>query len=181
LLTDGLANRGIEDLEELATHSRELYRRGIATSCFGVGHDYNEHLLEAMANAGGGTFHYLETVNAIPLEFERDFNELVNVSLRDTELSLVLPTEVKAKVSAGYLSEVKDNKLSIALGSLYSGKEMKVYITLNLPRRDHDEPVILTATVRGKGEGDYLCEDTKFLNFSVVSADEESARPRIMT
>ncbi len=178
LLTDGLANCGIEDLEELATHSRELFRRGIATSCFGVGHDYNEHLLEAMANAGGGTFHYLETVNAIPLEFEREFNELVSVTLRETELGLVIPEGVEAKVSAGYSSEMRGDELSITLGSLYSGKETRVYITLSISKRDNHEPFILTATVRGKGEGDYVRDDTASLNFSLVSSSEESAQPQ---
>ena len=61
LLTDGLANVGIQDTDELATHASELFRRGVTTSCFGVGLGYNEHLLEAMANSGGGNFHFLET------------------------------------------------------------------------------------------------------------------------
>ena len=51
LLSDGQANRGKTDLEELAHHTEELYRRGVSTSTFGVGLDYNERLLEAM----GGT------------------------------------------------------------------------------------------------------------------------------
>ena len=41
-------------------------------------------------------------MNAIPLEFEREFEELVNVSMQDAELSIVLPEGVTAKVSAGY-------------------------------------------------------------------------------
>ena len=47
LLTDGLANVGITDLEELGMHAGQLLVRGVATSTFGVGHGFNEHLLEA--------------------------------------------------------------------------------------------------------------------------------------
>jgi Ca-activated chloride channel family protein len=61
LLTDGLANVGITDLEELAVHARELAARGVSTSTFGVGRDFDQHLLEAMANRGGGQFFFIES------------------------------------------------------------------------------------------------------------------------
>ncbi len=173
LLTDGLANKGIVDLEELATHAREIYQRGIATTCFGVGHGYNEHLLEAMSNAGGGNFHYLETLNAIPLEFEREFEELISVTLRDTELSLDLPEHVNATVSAGYDARTTDNRMTIALGSLYSGKEKRIYVTLKFDHALSGETVCIKATVRGKGAGGFLCEDEKLLTIKVVSDEEE--------
>ena len=173
LLTDGLANVGITDLEELATHAREIYRRGIATTCFGVGRDFNEHLLEAMANAGGGNFHYLETMNAIPLEFEREFDELVNVSMRDAELSLIVPEGVTAKASAGYDAKTVGNVYSIALGSFYSGKEKRVYVTLHFEKSASADPIEIKATIQGKGVNDNLCEDKKTLSLKVVSAEEE--------
>ena len=65
LLTDGLANVGVTDRFELETHAAELRRRGVATSTFGVGHDFDEALLEAMATAGGGNFYYIEDARQI--------------------------------------------------------------------------------------------------------------------
>jgi len=65
LLTDGLANVGQRDAGFLSIHAQEVFTRGISTSCFGVGRDYDEHLLEAMSNLGGGSFHFLETLQAI--------------------------------------------------------------------------------------------------------------------
>ncbi|MCX6053361.1 MAG: VWA domain-containing protein [Chloroflexi bacterium] len=174
LLTDGQANAGITDLEELSTHARELYLRQIATSCFGVGLGYNEHLLEAIATSGGGKFQFLETINAIPLAFEREFEELVNISLRDTEISLTLPQGVKAEVFALWHAETIQDHFNISLGSLASGKTQGVYVRLHFNGAIEGSESVIQVTVRGKGEGDYLCEDQKSFAFRVVSASEES-------
>jgi len=178
LLTDGLANVGITNLEELTTHAREIFRRGISTTCFGVGRDFNEHLLEAMSTAGGGNFHYLETMNAIPLEFEREFEELVNVSMQDAELSIVLPEGVTAKVSAGYDAKTEGNLYTIALGSFYSGKEKRVYLTLHFEKGGSADPVEIKSTIRGKDVDDHICEDMKMLSLNVVSTEEEAQIPQ---
>ena len=46
LITDGLANVGTQDSATLARHAGELRRRGIATSTFGVGEDFDERDFE---------------------------------------------------------------------------------------------------------------------------------------
>ena len=60
LLTDGLANQGITDHDELIRHAEELRSRQIATSTFGVGSDFDETLLQRMATAGGGNSYFIE-------------------------------------------------------------------------------------------------------------------------
>ena len=71
LLSDGQANVGESDPERLAVHTRELARRGITTTTFGVGVDYNESLMEAMANAGSGNYYFIETPRAEPRSLPR--------------------------------------------------------------------------------------------------------------
>lgn len=59
LLTDGLANVGVTDPDTLTAWTRTWRERGIALSTLGVGDDFNEDLLVALAEAGGGNFHYI--------------------------------------------------------------------------------------------------------------------------
>ncbi|MHC1740615.1 MAG: VWA domain-containing protein [Anaerolineaceae bacterium] len=173
LLTDGLANVGIQDAEELATHARELFRRGVSTSCFGVGLGYDEHLLEGMANNGGGNFHFLETTNAIPLVFEREFNELVDISLRDVELVIKLPQKVTAYVAAGWPNEFKDDRMALTLGSLYAGRAQRIYVTLIIEPGTPDVEIVFPITLRGKDKNDYIVELTNDIRFTAVSSSEE--------
>ena len=76
LLTDGLANVGMTDPDQLASHAAELRARGVSTSTFGVGNDFDERLLQALADAGGGHFYYIADApqirDAITSEVGRD-------------------------------------------------------------------------------------------------------------
>ncbi len=172
LLTDGQANVGIQDPEELATHAREIFRRGVSTSCFGVGTGYDEHLLEGMANNGGGNFHFLETTNAIPVVFEREFNELVDISLRDVEVVVRLPKGVRAHVSAGWPHEFKENRLILSLGSLYAGRTQRIYIKLTIEAAVSAEELAFPCTLRGKDKNEYVVDLNTEIRFTAKTNEE---------
>jgi Ca-activated chloride channel family protein len=173
LLTDGQANVGIQDPEELATHARELFRRGVSTSCFGVGTGYDEHLLEGMANNGGGNFHFLETTNAIPVVFEREFNELVDISLREVEVVVKLSKGVRAHVSAGWPHEFRENRLILSLGSLYAGRTQRIYIKLTIDPVTSADELVFPCTLRGKDKNDYVVDLNAEIKFAFKTNDEE--------
>jgi len=54
LLSDGFANAGETDLEQIALQCKTLAMKGVTTSTYGVGHYFNETLMLAMATAGRG-------------------------------------------------------------------------------------------------------------------------------
>ncbi len=60
LLTDGLANVGITDAPSLVGMCASARENGISTTAIGFGEDYDESLLRAMAEAGGGNLYYIE-------------------------------------------------------------------------------------------------------------------------
>lgn len=175
LLTDGLANVGMTSLEELAGHAIQLFRRGVSTSTFGVGNGYDEHLLEAMSNGGGGNFHFLETLNAIPLVFEREFLELISVSLKGAELTIELPDGINAEVAAGYQMEREDHYIKIFLGSLYSGRKLATYLRLTFEKNVTKQKLTLPLTLTAKLEDGSSFELKSSLTFDLVCQEEEKA------
>ena len=177
LLTDGLANVGVTSREELGWQAQQLFRRGVATSCFGVGNGYDEHLLEAMANNGGGNFHFLETINAIPLVFEREFLELINLSLRDTEISLDLPDAIKVSASAGYQLERSADKVRVKIGSLVAGRTQYVYLKLKFPKNLPMTEVQMPIRVYGRDEEGLAVRAEQIMVFKRVDASQADAIP----
>jgi len=133
LLTDGLANRGITDIEELTHHARELRRRGVATSTFGVGLDFNEQLLEALAEQGGGHFYYIERPNQIPDVFRRELGELLTVVAREVFLSIAIPSGVAVELLGDLPHERTGARLRIFLGDLCAGERRALYTRVLTP------------------------------------------------
>jgi Ca-activated chloride channel family protein len=133
LLTDGLANRGIIDIEELTHHARELRRRGVATSTFGVGLDFNEQLLEALAEQGGGHFYYIERPDHIPAVFRRELGELLTVVAREAFLSIAIPSGVAVDLLGDLPHERTGDRLRIFLGDLCAGERRALYTRVLAP------------------------------------------------
>ena len=171
LLTDGLANEGITDLEELAKHSRELASRGVSTSTFGVGYGFNEHLLEAMSNQGRGNFYFIESPMEIPNIFLREFNELATITASDLEIELESPLQVSVEILGSWAHEKKDGKLRIFAGNLYSGQNQEIYLKLLTPPATDKTELTFSARVLAKDENGKVIEDKASWVFQYADAD----------
>ncbi len=76
LLSDGLANVGETNPDRIASDVRGLVARGVSTSALGIGDDYDENLLEAMARAGDGNFCHIEHPDQLPGFFAAELQGL---------------------------------------------------------------------------------------------------------
>jgi Ca-activated chloride channel family protein len=138
LLTDGQANHGEVNREVLAHHAAELRRRGIVTSAFGVGADFDERLLRDIANEGGGNFYFVQTAAQIPDLVTSELGEALEVVQRDAELTLTLPRGVEARVLNRFRTRKSHGRtaITVELGDLVSAQELDVVIRLRFPLGD---------------------------------------------
>jgi Ca-activated chloride channel family protein len=153
LLTDGLANRGITDRGVLAVHAGELRLRGVATSTFGVGADFDERLLRDMAHEGGGNFYFIEGPSQIPEILTGELGEALEVTIRNAALELVLPNGVDAEPLSRFRHRRAhgDNELRIDLGDLVSEQEIAVVTKVTFPRGELGRSVGVRLTLTGDG------------------------------
>ena len=132
LLTDGLANVGVTDRFELETHAAELRRRGVATSTFGIGHDFDEALLEAMATAGGGNFYYIEDARQIADFMTSELGEALEVVARDVRLEVALPAGAQLEILGPERVERGGPEAwTVDLGDLVARQEREVVLRIN--------------------------------------------------
>jgi Ca-activated chloride channel family protein len=128
VLTDGLANVGIVDPAELARHARELRDRGVTTTTFGVGADFDEALLQSMADAGGGHFYFIEHAAQIQDHIATEVGELLQVVARDAVLEVTAPESVAITALSPYPLERRGSRWHVLLGDLVAEQRLEVVL-----------------------------------------------------
>jgi Ca-activated chloride channel homolog len=133
LLTDGLANVGITDPGTLATHAAELRARGVSTSTFGVGNDFDERLLQELADAGGGHFYYIADAPQIRDAITSEVGETLEVVARDVNLEITARDDIRIEPISPYKAQAHGNRTVVSLGDLGSEQVVEVVLRLSFP------------------------------------------------
>jgi Ca-activated chloride channel family protein len=128
LLTDGLANVGITDPAELAKHATELRSRGVTTTTFGVGEDFDEGLLQSIADAGGGHFYFIENAAQIQDHIATEVGELLAVVAREAALELTAPDGLEIAALSPYPVERRGARHHVLLGDLVAEQRLEVVL-----------------------------------------------------
>lgn len=102
LLSDGFANAGETDLEQIALQCKTLAMNGVTTSTYGIGHHFNEALMLAMATAGRGNGYYGQTAADLAEPFAAEFALLTSLCARGLVLKVHAPASVSVKLRNPY-------------------------------------------------------------------------------
>ncbi len=128
LLTDGLANVGVTDRDELTATAYDLRRRGVTTSTFGVGIDFDEALLQGMADAGGGHFYFIGDVAQMRDHITSEVGETLEVVAREVVLELTLPGSVRVEALSPFRVEARGGRTFVYLGDMVSGQVLSIVL-----------------------------------------------------
>ncbi len=138
LLSDGLANVGVTDPNAIRSDVKGMTGRGVSTSTIGVGDDYNEDLLEAMAQVGDGNYYYVESSVQLADIFQTELNGLMATSGRDAGLRV---EPAHGVVFMEVLNEMEQEPSGrLKLPNLVMGMPISIVIRLKVPpQRDREE------------------------------------------
>ncbi|HTP10169.1 MAG TPA: von Willebrand factor type A domain-containing protein [Anaerolineae bacterium] len=89
LATDGVANVGNTDPNVLAQYAQDYYGRNIFLSTIGVGRgDYNDQLLQTLADKGNGAYSFLDSPEAAERIFGQDLTATLQTIAKDAKVQV---------------------------------------------------------------------------------------------
>lgn len=177
LLTDGLANVGLTDPDALRGHAAELRARGIGTTTFGVGADFDERLLQSLSDAGGGHFYFIERAVQIPDFITSELGELLEVVARDAGLDVQLAPGFRLDALSPMVVDRRDGGCRLALGDLVSGQEVEIALSLHFPAGDLGGTVSVFFTVTDR-DGALAADGGCSVTWEYASDAANDAQPR---
>ncbi len=131
LLSDGLANAGETNPDAIASDVHGLAKRGVSTSTMGLGDDYNEDLLEAMARSGDGNYYYIAAAEQLPSIFEQELQGLTATFGKSVTLGLAPQGDV---VVADVLNDLEvEANGHFKLPNLVYASPLDVVLRLKVP------------------------------------------------
>ena len=173
LLTDGLANVGLKDPDELARHAGELRLRGVSTTTFGVGTDFDEALLTAMADAGGGHAYYIADAVQIRDHIASEVGETLEVVARDVELEVLAGEGVTVEAISPHPVTGRGTRSIVSLGDLVADQVLDVVLRLTFPygRMDQETGLILSI---GDRDGAFTAAGVRDARLAWTWADDRA-------
>ena len=118
------------DPAELARHAGELRTRGIGTSTFGVGEDFDETLLQGMADAGGGHFYYIERPEQITDLIASEVGGLLEIVARDVAIEITAPDGMTIRPLSPYRFEQRGSRSLLLVGDLVAEQHLEAVIRI---------------------------------------------------
>jgi Ca-activated chloride channel family protein len=131
LLSDGLANHGQTNPDIIASDVHGLAQQGVSTSTMGVGDDYNEDLLEAMATSGDGNYYYIESPDQLPEIFDMEMQGIIGLLGQNVTLRIEPQGDVEVVDVFNDFSLTRQGEFK--LPNLVMGNPFTVLVRLQVP------------------------------------------------
>ena len=134
LLTDGHANVGVTDPARLSGMVQGIRGQQISTTTIGFGGDFDETLLTALADAGGGRGYFAEGPEDSPAIFNQEFEGLASAAAQNVSIEITPISDVKfVRVLHEYPTVSVPGGIQAQLGDFYGGETRRVIFEFFVP------------------------------------------------
>lgn len=167
LLSDGLANVGPSAPGDLQNLGAGLSRQGMTVTTLGLGADYNEDLMQALARASDGNHLFVERPQDLKKSFDLEFGDVMAVVAQDVDVQINCAEGVRPIRVLGRDADIIGQKISARLNQLVSRHEKSILLEIELPPGE-------------AGTERPVCEaSVKYRNLETKTVDSLSAATRV--
>ncbi|HSD90946.1 MAG TPA: VWA domain-containing protein [Kofleriaceae bacterium] len=134
LLSDGHANVGVTETPRIAETARDAANHGTRITSVGIGLDFNEDLMEAIAEAGRGNYHYVREATDLDKVIAGEMAAIQATVATNVELRLT-PACNGVEITAihGYESHKDGASYVIPMADLVGNDSRKLLVSMKVP------------------------------------------------
>jgi len=176
LLTDGLANSGITDHDEIVRRCAAFRERRVVTTAFGVGADFDETLLRRIADAGGGHFEFIESAAQIPDFVASEVGEALAIVARAAALVVEAGEGTVVESLNDFPVRQDGSAWRVEIGSLFGGQTLGPVLRVIFPAGEAGAK--REVTVRLEDEDGALGRPSASVAFTWASHEDNDRQPR---
>jgi Ca-activated chloride channel family protein len=126
LVSDGLDSTRVQ-AERLASDSAE---HGVTVSSMGIGLDFDESYMSAIARDGRGNFGFVNDPGALASFLHRELDEAASTTIENATVHLALPKGVRFVRANGADARATGDGIDVRLGALFAGDTRRAILEL---------------------------------------------------
>lgn len=132
LISDGQANEGIYDRDELAKLAGDTAAKGSSISTVGVGLDFDEVTMMRLADVGRGNYYFVEDTRHLDAMFAKELGGLAETVAADVRLVLTEGAGVRIAEAYGYPMTRAGDHVLVPVADLRAGETRKVVFRVHV-------------------------------------------------
>jgi|GEM_PF-4271975 len=134
ILSDGLANTGVKDKNEIKLLAENVQKKGITTSSFGVGKKFDELLMTGLADTGGGNAYFIEDPEDTAETFWDELNFLKHITASNCYLKFENENVVEECLLLNFYNKTENGWF---IGDISSAEDLKLVFEIKIkPQED---------------------------------------------
>jgi Ca-activated chloride channel family protein len=132
LISDGQANEGLYDRDELAQLAANKAARGVSISTVGVGLDFDEVTMRRLAEVGRGSYYFVEDTVALSAMFSRELSSLAKTVASEVRLVATAAPGVRIEEAYGYPMTRSGDSVVVPIADMRAGETRKVVFRVTI-------------------------------------------------
>ncbi len=146
LLSDGQANKGPTSISDLSGLARLAAKKGVSITTIGLGSDYNEDLMTAIANYSDGNHAFVDNAADLENAFQKEFTDVMSVVAQNVTVTITTDKAVKPVRLLGRDGSISGNVVTVKLNQLYANQDKYVLLEV-IPAKGVNEQSMKLADV----------------------------------